>query len=53
MFIFGLCKWLDIELEMGVIVGIGLCLGKLVLVVEVDEMIFGYVLLNDWFVCDI
>lgn len=48
---FGVLQWFDLELEFGVIVGI--LLVGMVLVEEVDDMIFGYVLLNDWFVCDI
>ncbi len=50
---FGPCKRLDIELEMGAIVGTGTELGHPVTVAEADEMIFGYVLLNDWSARDI
>lgn len=50
---FGPCKRLDIELEMGAVVGIGNRMGKPVSVAEADEMIFGYVILNDWSARDI
>jgi fumarylacetoacetase len=50
---FGPCKRLDIELEMGAIVGTASEMGHPVSVAEADEMIFGYVLLNDWSARDI
>ncbi len=50
---FGPCKRLDIELEMGAIVGQSTEMGQPVTVGEADEMIFGYVLLNDWSARDI
>tara|TARA_R110002020_G_scaffold358559_12_gene571085 strand:+ start:34631 stop:35884 length:1254 start_codon:yes stop_codon:yes gene_type:complete len=50
---FGPCQRLDIELEMGAIVGTGSELGHPVTVAQADEMIFGYVLLNDWSARDI
>jgi fumarylacetoacetase len=50
---FGPCKRLDIELEMGAIVGTSTDLGQPVSVAEADAMIFGYVLLNDWSARDI
>jgi len=50
---FGPCKRLDIELEMGAIVGTSTELGQPVTVAQADEMIFGYVLLNDWSARDI
>jgi len=50
---FGPCKRLDIELEMGAIVGTDSTLGHPVSVAEADAMIFGYVLLNDWSARDI
>lgn len=50
---FGPCKRLDIELEMGAIVGSASELGHPVTVAQADEMIFGYVLLNDWSARDI
>jgi fumarylacetoacetase len=38
----------DIELELGAVVGIPSDSGRPVSVAKADEMIFGYVLLNDW-----
>ena len=49
--VFAPCKRFDIELEMGAIVGQP-SEGP-VSVAEADEMIFGYVLLNDWSARDI
>jgi fumarylacetoacetase len=43
----------DLELELGAIVGAASQFGKPVTVAEADEMIFGYVLLNDWSARDI
>ncbi len=50
---FGPSKRLDIELEMGAIVGTGSTLGQPITLAEADKMIFGYVLLNDWSARDI
>ncbi|MGB5866220.1 MAG: fumarylacetoacetase [Sulfitobacter sp.] len=50
---FGPCKRLDIELELGAIVGTATELGHPVSVTQADEMLFGYVLLNDWSARDI
>lgn len=50
---FGPCKRLDIELEMGAIVGTSSHMGQPISVQEADDMIFGYVLLNDWSARDI
>jgi fumarylacetoacetase len=50
---FGPSKRLDIELEMGAVVGTGSEMGHPVTVAEADAMIFGYVLLNDWSARDI
>ena len=50
---FGPCKRLDIELEMGAIVGTSTDMGQPISVAQADEMIFGYVLLNDWSARDI
>ncbi|MHA3915372.1 fumarylacetoacetase [Halovulum sp. GXIMD14793] len=47
------CQRLDLELEMGAVVGTGSKLGDRVSVEEAEEMIFGYVLLNDWSARDI
>ncbi len=43
----------DIELEIGAVVGQPSTPGQPVTVAEADEMIFGYVLLNDWSARDI
>ncbi len=43
----------DIELELGAIVGMPNALGQPVTVAQAYEMIFGYVLLNDWSARDI
>ena len=50
---FGPSTRLDIELEMGAIVGTGTPMGQPISVDEADAMIFGYVLLNDWSARDI
>jgi fumarylacetoacetase len=50
---FGPSKRLDIELELGAIVGTGCEMGTPITVDQADEMIFGYVLLNDWSARDI
>ncbi|WP_238321671.1 fumarylacetoacetase [Halocynthiibacter namhaensis] len=50
---FGPCKRLDIELEMGAIVGTSSEMGQPITVDQADDMIFGYVLLNDWSARDI
>ncbi len=50
---FGPCRRLDIELEMGAVVGLPNRMGTPVTVAEADDMIFGYVLLNDWSARDI
>ncbi|MHA7876641.1 fumarylacetoacetase [Roseivivax sp.] len=44
---------LDIELELGALVGTGNAMGQPVSTAEAYEMIFGYVLLNDWSARDI
>ncbi|MCR9138712.1 MAG: fumarylacetoacetase [Alphaproteobacteria bacterium] len=51
--VFGPCRRLDIELEMGAVVGTPNTMGQPVSVDEADDMIFGYVLLNDWSARDI
>jgi fumarylacetoacetase len=43
----------DIELEIGAVVGMPSAHGQPVTVAEADDMIFGYVLLNDWSARDI
>ena len=50
---FGPSRKLDIELELGAIVGVSSQMGQPVSVAEADQMIFGYVLLNDWSARDI
>lgn len=50
---FGPCKRLDIELEMGAVIGGANAMGDPVTVQQADDMIFGYVLLNDWSARDI
>ena len=51
--IFGPCQRLDFELELGAVVGTGNRMGEPVTVAEAYDMIFGYVLLNDWSARDI
>ena len=51
--IFSPTRRLDIELEMGAVLGQGTEMGRPVTVAEADELIFGYVLLNDWSARDI
>ncbi|MEQ8653554.1 MAG: fumarylacetoacetase [Kiloniellales bacterium] len=51
--LFGPCKRLDIELEFGAVVGQGNEMGQPISVARAEEMIFGYVLLNDWSARDI
>jgi len=50
---FGPCKRLDIELEMGAVVGTPSQIGEPITVAQANQMIFGYVLLNDWSARDI
>ena len=47
------CKRLDIELEMGAVVGKSNPLGDPVKVSQANDHIFGYCLLNDWSARDI
>ncbi|WP_249185723.1 fumarylacetoacetase [Burkholderia ambifaria] len=51
--VFGACRKLDIELEMGFIVGVGSTLGDAVPCESAEDHIFGMVLLNDWSARDI
>ncbi|MEM7504373.1 MAG: fumarylacetoacetase [Pseudomonadota bacterium] len=51
--VFGPCQRLDIELELGAVVGLPSAMGEPVSVDQADDMIFGYVLLNDWSARDI
>ena len=50
---FGPCKRLDFELEMGVVIGQGSPMGETLTEAQAEEMIFGFVLLNDWSARDI
>lgn len=50
---FGPCRRLDIELEMGAIVGTPSEMGRPLSTEEAYDAIFGYVLLNDWSARDI
>ncbi len=50
---FGPCKRLDFELEMGVVVGQASAMGEMLTEKQAEEMIFGFVLLNDWSARDI
>jgi fumarylacetoacetase len=50
---FGPCKRLDFELEMGVVVGGASQMGTRLNEAQATEMIFGFVLLNDWSARDI
>ncbi|WEX10504.1 fumarylacetoacetase [Chelativorans sp. AA-79] len=51
--VFGPSRRLDFELELGSVIGTGGRMGEPVTVGQADEMIFGYVLLNDWSARDI
>jgi fumarylacetoacetase len=50
---FGPCKRLDFELEMGVVVGQASPIGEMLTEARAEEMIFGFVILNDWSARDI
>ncbi|MCC8974131.1 fumarylacetoacetase [Bradyrhizobium brasilense] len=50
---FGACKRLDFELEMGVVVGQASPMGEMLTEQQAEEMIFGFVILNDWSARDI
>ncbi len=47
------CAWLDFELELGLVVGIGNALGTAVPVAQAEDHLFGICLLNDWSARDI
>ena len=51
--ILGASKKLDMELEIGTIVGASSKMGQPIHVEQANEMIFGYVILNDWSARDI
>jgi fumarylacetoacetase len=50
---FAACKRLDFELEMGVVVGQPSAMGEMLTEKQAEEMIFGFVILNDWSARDI
>jgi fumarylacetoacetase len=50
---FGPSKRLDFELEMGVVVGQPSVMGEMLTEKQAEEMIFGFVILNDWSARDI
>jgi len=50
---FAPCKRLDFELEMGVVIGQASAMGGMLTEAQAEEMIFGFVLLNDWSARDI
>ena len=50
---FAPCEKLDFELELGAVVGGDSPMGERVSVEQAEDMIFGYVLLNDWSARDI
>jgi fumarylacetoacetase len=50
---FGPCKRLDFELEMGVVIGQPSAIGEMLSESRAEQMIFGFVLLNDWSARDI
>ena len=50
---FGPCRRLDFELEMGAVIGLGNALGKPVPIARALDHVFGVVMLNDWSARDI
>ena len=50
---FGSCKRLDFELEMGAVIGQKSPIGERLSEQQAEEMIFGFVILNDWSARDI
>jgi len=50
---FGPCQRLDFELEMGAVIGQASPMGAMLNEAQAQEMIFGFVLLNDWSARDI
>ena len=51
--VFGPCRLLDFELEMGFITGQGKPLGEVIEINETSDFIFGMVIFNDWSARDI
>ena len=50
---FGACKRLDFELEMSAVIGQSSPMGEMLDEARAEQMIFGFVLLNDWSARDI
>jgi fumarylacetoacetase len=50
---FGPCRKLDFELEIGMVIGQGSAMGERLTETQAEQMIFGFVLLNDWSARDI
>src|SRR6201996_5146100 len=50
---FGACQRLEFELEMGAVIGQASPMGAMLNEAQAQEMIFGFVLLNDWSARDI
>jgi len=50
---FGQCRRLDFELEIGVVIGQASPMGRMLTEAQAEEMIFGFLLLNDWSARDI
>src|ERR1700722_12525680 len=50
---FGACQRLDFELEIGAVIGQASPMGEMLNEAQAQEMIFGFVLLNDWSARDI
>ena len=51
--VFGPCKRLDIELEMGVFIGTGNAQGEPIAMADAEDHVFGLCLFNDWSARDI
>ncbi len=51
--VMGACGKLDFELEMGVVLGQDSAMGEMIGEAQAQDMIFGFVLLNDWSARDI
>lgn len=51
--VFGPCKMLDYELEVGAVIGMGNALGKPITIGRAHEHLAGLVLLNDWSARDV
>jgi fumarylacetoacetase len=51
--VFGPCKRLDYELELGVFMGSGNALGEPIAITDAEASVFGLCLLNDWSARDI